>query len=57
MSTTPGQGPKAAEARAEIEREAAARQQAIATLFQGGGEPSSTRQRRTAKGGENPSET
>lgn len=42
---------KAAEARAEIEREAAARQQAIATLFADGGEPSSTRQGRAAKGG------
>ena len=30
---------RAAEARAEIEREAAARQQAIATLFADGGEP------------------
>jgi hypothetical protein len=48
---------KAAEARAEIEREAAARQQAIATLFQGGGDPTATRPRRTAKGGESPSET
>lgn len=48
---------KAAEARAEIEREAAARQQAIATLFADGGEPTPTRQRRTSKGGENPSDT
>ena len=47
---------RAAEARAEIEREAAARQQAIATLFADGGEPSGTRQRRTAKGGDTPSE-
>jgi len=48
---------RAAEARAEIEREAAARQQAIATLFVDGGEPSGTRPRRTQKGGENPSES
>jgi hypothetical protein len=47
---------RAAEARAEIEREAVARQQAIATLFADGGEPTAGRQRRTAKGGENPSE-
>jgi hypothetical protein len=47
---------RAAEARAEIEREAVARQQAIATLFADGGEPTAARQRRTAKGGENPSE-
>ncbi len=46
---------KAAEARAEIEREAAARQQAIATLFADGGEPTAARPRRTAKGGETPS--
>jgi hypothetical protein len=48
---------RAAEARAEIEREAVARQQAIATLFADGGEPTGARPRRTAKGGENPSET
>ncbi|MFV8266377.1 Uncharacterised protein [Mycobacteroides abscessus subsp. abscessus] len=50
---------KAAEARAEIEREAAARQQAIATLFADGGEqtPSGTRPRRTTKGGDSPSNT
>lgn len=48
---------KAAEARAEIEREAVARQQAIATLFADGGEPSTTRPRRNAKGGETTSET
>ena len=48
---------RAAEARAEIEREATARQQAISTLFADGGEPTGTRQRRTQKGGENPSET
>lgn len=48
---------KAAQARADIEREAAARQQAIATLFADGGEPGAARPRRTAKGGENPSET
>ena len=50
---------KAAQARAEIEREAAARQQAIATLFADGGDqaPTGTRPRRTTKGGENPSET
>lgn len=47
---------RAAEARAEIEREAAARQQAIATLFADGGEPTGTRPRRTQKGGDNPSE-
>lgn len=43
---------KAAEARAEIEREAAARQQAIATLFADGGEPAGARSRRTPKGGD-----
>lgn len=44
--------------RAEIEREAAARQQAIATLFADGGEPTSaSRQRRTPKGGGSASET
>ncbi|SKW74135.1 hypothetical protein [Mycobacteroides abscessus] len=50
---------KAAEARAEIEREAAARQQAIATLFQGGDEqaPTATRPRRTTKGGDTSSDT
>jgi hypothetical protein len=48
---------RAAEARAEIEREAAARQQAIATLFADGGQTLPARPRRTAKGGENPSET
>ncbi|ORW70359.1 hypothetical protein [Mycobacterium saskatchewanense] len=50
---------KAAEARAEIEREAAARQQAIATLFADGGDqtPSAARPRRTTKGGDTPSET
>lgn len=49
---------RAAQARADIEREAAARQQAIATLFQSGDEPpTATRPRRTTKGGENPSET
>lgn len=47
---------KAAQARAEIEREAAARQQAIATLFADGGEPT-TRPRRTTKGGDTSSET
>ncbi|MDT5370278.1 MAG: hypothetical protein QOC62_4709 [Mycobacterium sp.] len=47
---------RAAEARAEIEREAVARQQAIATLFADGGESATARPRRTAKGGENPSE-
>ncbi|MDX1870718.1 hypothetical protein SBI67_01165 [Mycolicibacterium sp. 120266] len=47
---------KAAEARAEIEREAAARQQAIATLFADGGEPT-TRPRRNTKGGDTPSDT
>ena len=48
---------RAAEARAEIEREAVARQQAIATLFADRGESTGTRQRRTQKGGENPSES
>ena len=48
---------RAAEARAEIEREAVARQQAIATLFADGGETTAAQPRRTAKGGENPSET
>ena len=48
---------RAAEARAEIEREAAARQQAIATLFADGGEPTATRPRRSTKGGETTSET
>lgn len=47
---------RAAEARAEIEREAVARQEAIATLFADGGEPTAARPRRPAKGGENPSE-
>lgn len=49
---------KAAEARAEIEREAAARQQAIATLFQGGDDQtqSASRPRRSAKGGDSTSE-
>lgn len=47
---------KAAKARAEIEREAAARQQAIATLFADSGAPSSARPRRPAKGGETSSE-
>jgi len=41
---------RAAEARAEIEREAAARQQAIATLFADGGEQTGTRQRRNPEG-------
>ena len=48
---------RAAEARAEIEREAAARQQAIATLFADGGEPTGTRPRRSPKGGDTSSET
>lgn len=48
---------RAAEARAEIEREAAARQQAIATLFAGGSEPTGTRPRRTQKGGDTSSES
>jgi hypothetical protein len=48
---------RAAEARAEIEREAAARQQAIATLFADGGEPTATRPRRGTKGGDTSSET
>jgi hypothetical protein len=52
----PDMASKAADARAEIEREAAARQQAIATLFADGGEQTGSRQRRTVKGGDNPSE-
>ena len=48
---------RADETRAEIEREAVARQQAIATLFADGGESATARPRRTAKGGENPSES
>lgn len=50
---------KAAQARAEIEREAAARQQAIATLFADGGDqtPGGTRPRRSPKGGESVSDT
>ncbi|MDG5769990.1 MULTISPECIES: hypothetical protein [Mycolicibacterium] len=50
---------KAAEARAEIEREAAARQQAIATLFADGGDqtPSAARPRRATKGGDTSSDT
>jgi len=48
---------KAAEARAEIEREAAARQNAIATLFADGGGQSGTRPRRTTKGDDTPSDT
>jgi hypothetical protein len=47
---------RAAEARAEIEREAVARQEAIATLFADDGEPTGTRQRRTPKGGDTSSE-
>jgi hypothetical protein len=47
---------RAAEARAEIEREAVARQQAIATLF-ADGDTTGSRPRRTQKGGETPSET
>ncbi|ACY20715.1 hypothetical protein Gbro_1433 [Gordonia bronchialis DSM 43247] len=46
---------KAAQARADIEREAAARQQAIATLFADRGEPTTTgtsRTRRSTKGGD-----
>lgn len=48
---------RAAEARAEIEREAVARQEAIATLFADGGESTATRPRRNMKGSENTSET
>ena len=49
---------RAAAARAEIEREAAARQQAIATLFAEGDTTSGSRpSRRTQKGGETPSES
>lgn len=57
--TDPELASKAAEARAEIEREATARQQAIATLFADGGDqtPSSARPRRTTKGGDTPSDT
>nr|WP_090344895.1 hypothetical protein [Mycolicibacterium malmesburyense]CRL76762.1 hypothetical protein CPGR_04082 [Mycolicibacterium malmesburyense] len=48
---------RAAEARAEIEREAAARAQAIATLFADGGESTgSSRSRRSTKGGDASSE-
>ncbi|RPA65835.1 hypothetical protein EF294_03605 [Gordonia oryzae] len=45
---------KAAQARADIEREAAARQEAIATLFADGGEPApgTSRTRRSPKGGD-----
>lgn len=46
---------KAAQARADIEREAAARQEAIATMFADGGEPTTTgtaRPRRSPKGGD-----
>lgn len=48
---------KAAQARAEIEREAAARQQAIATLFADGSEPTpgTSRTRRSPKGSESTS--
>lgn len=48
---------RAAAARAEIEREAEARQQAIATMFVDGGEPPAARPRRSAKGGTSSSET
>lgn len=50
---------KAAQARADIEREAAARRQAIATLFADGGEqtPGAARPRRSPKGGETASDT
>jgi hypothetical protein len=48
---------RAAEARAEIEREAVARQQAIATLFADGAEPTAARPHRTAKGGDTSSES
>jgi hypothetical protein len=48
---------RAAEARAEIEREAAARQQAIATLFAEGDTSGSRPSRRTQKGGDTPSES
>lgn len=45
---------KAAQARADIEREAVARQEAIATLFADSGEPapSASRTRRSPKGGD-----
>ncbi|SCX28113.1 hypothetical protein [Mycolicibacterium fluoranthenivorans] len=43
---------RAADARVEIEREAAARQQAIANLFADGGDTTASRPRRTTKGGE-----
>ncbi|MAU84005.1 MAG: hypothetical protein CME34_19470 [Gordonia sp.] len=48
---------KAAQARADIEREAAARQQAIATLFADGSEPTTgtSRTRRNPKGGDSTS--
>jgi hypothetical protein len=48
---------RAVETRAEIEREAVARQQATPTLCAAGGEPTGTRPRRTQKGGESPSES
>lgn len=57
--TDPELASKAAEARAEIEREAAARQQAIATLFADGGDqtPNASRPRRNTKGSDTPSDT
>jgi hypothetical protein len=54
--TDPELSSRAAEARAEIEREAAARQQAIATLFAEGDTTGSRPNRRTQKGGDIPSE-
>lgn len=55
--TDPELSSRAAEARAEIEREAAARHQAIATLFAEGDTTESRPTRRTQKGGDNPSES
>ncbi|MBB4853377.1 hypothetical protein HNP40_000743 [Mycobacteroides chelonae] len=59
--TDPELASRAAQARADIEREAAARQQAIATLFNSA-EPTTTtgagpRPRRTVKGGDGPLDT
>lgn len=54
--TDPELASRAAQARANIERDAAARQQAIATLFDTES-ASGPRPRRTPKGGENPSGT
>ncbi|WP_100463995.1 hypothetical protein [Mycobacteroides abscessus] len=52
--TDPELASRAAQARADIEREAAARQQAIAALFNTADPASGPRPRRTPKGSENP---